>query len=144
MSNLDNVFPTCPALMSDGRSQTTDYRSHNEVLKIMKGDMTRSYDFREKLQGSGLRDLMQGVRFNMCQVDPSGPVVLSPQINLTIDRTGSYLDAFKPLSSNTFFVAPQYPVKQPTPVPTATPEQPQTPLIFQTTLEAPLPALPML
>jgi hypothetical protein len=104
MSNLNNVYPSCPALMSDGRSQPTDYQSHNVLLKQMKGDLTRSFDFRQKLQGSGLRDLEAGVRFTMCDTVPAGNIVLPPQINLNINKSGNFLDAFKPLSKNTSFL----------------------------------------
>ncbi len=103
MSNLNNVYAVCPGLMSDGRSQTTDYKSHNEILKTMKGDINNSYDFKVKLQGSGLRDMGENIRFNMCSEIPAGDVKLDSQINLNIEKTGSFLDAFGPLSSSTFF-----------------------------------------
>ena len=106
MSKLDNVYSECPGLMSDGRSQPTDYRSHNEVLKQMKGNIDNSYDFRVKYQGSGLRDMSENIRFNMCSEVPAGDIKLNPQINLNIESSGSYLDAFKPSSSNTFFSRP--------------------------------------
>lgn len=106
MSNLDNMYTSCPGLMSDGRSQRTDYKSHNETFKLEKGNLETSYDFREKLQASGLRDLEAGVRFNMCGVVPAGDIVLNPTINLNINKSGSYLDAFAPLSKASFF-APQ-------------------------------------
>ena len=50
--NLDNAYTSCPGLMSDGRSQPTDYSSHNELFARMKGTSETSYDFREILQGS--------------------------------------------------------------------------------------------
>lgn len=106
MSNLNNVYAVCPGLMSDGRAQNTDYRSHNEVLKQMKGDITNSYDFKVKLQGSGLRDMAENIRYNMCSQVPTGDIKLNPQINLNIEKSGSFLDAFGPLSSNTFFGKP--------------------------------------
>ena len=96
MSNLNNVYAVCPGLMSDGRSQPTDYKSHNELLKTMKGDSTNSYDFRVKLQGSGLRDMAENIRFNMCSEIPAGDIKLNPQINIDIEKSGSYLDAFGP------------------------------------------------
>jgi hypothetical protein len=92
--------------MSDGRAQPTDYSSHNELLKKMKGDIDNSYDFRVKLQGSGLRDMAENIRFNLCNEIPSGDIKLNPKINLNIEKSGSYLDAFGPLSSNTFFSRP--------------------------------------
>ena len=104
MSNLNNVYPSSPALMSDGRSQPTDYQSHNVLLKQMKGDLTRSFDFRQKLQGSGLRDLEASVRFTMGTTVPAGDIVLPSQINLNINKSGNFLDAFKPLSKNTSFL----------------------------------------
>jgi hypothetical protein len=103
MSNLDNVYLTCPGLMSDGRAQKTDYTSHNELLKKMKGNIETSFEFRDKLQGSGLRDLQEGVIFNMCGEVPAGPVVLNKNINLNISNNGSFLDSFGPLSSISFF-----------------------------------------
>jgi hypothetical protein len=106
MSNLNNVYAECPGLMSDGRAQKTDYKSHNEVLKEMKGSIDNSYDFRVKLQGSGLRDMAENIRFNMCSTVPAGDIKLNPDINLNIEKSGSYLDAFGPLSANTFFNKP--------------------------------------
>ncbi len=106
MSNLNNVYAVCPGLMSDGRGQNTDYKSHNEVLKQMKGDITNSYDFKVKLQGSGLRDMAENIRYNMCSEIPAGDIKLNPQINLNIEKSGSFLNAFGPLSSNTFFGKP--------------------------------------
>lgn len=103
MSNLNNVYPTCPALMSDGRGQTTDYKSHNEVLKNMKGSSDTSYSFREKLQTTGLKDLQNSVLYNMCTTVPGGDIIIPKEINLEITKEGSYLDAFKPLSSISFF-----------------------------------------
>lgn len=97
MSNLNNVYTTCPGLMSDGRAQPTDYKSHNTLFNTMKGTFETSFEFREKLQGSGLRDLTEGVRFNLCDTVPAGDIVLDPKINLIIDNTGSFLDAFNPL-----------------------------------------------
>ena len=128
MSNLNNTYTSCPGLMSDGRSQTTDYRSHNEILKEMKGSTEQSYAFREKLQGSGLRDLEAGVRFNLCGKVPAGDIILPSTINLNITK-GNYLDAFAPLSKNSFFikpVTPQVVSSQPTtqsvmPLPATTP-----------------------
>ncbi len=106
MSNLNNVYAVCPGLMSDGRSQNTDYKSHNEVLKEMKGTIENSYDFRVKLQGTGLRDMAENIRYNMCSEIPAGDIKLDPKINLNIQNTGSFLDAFGPLSSATFFGKP--------------------------------------
>ena len=106
MSNLNNVYAVCPGLMSDGRSQPTDYKSHNELLKQMKGNSANSYDFRVKLQGSGLRDMAENIRFNLCNEIPAGDIKLNPKINLDIEKSGSFLDAFGPLSSNTFFGRP--------------------------------------
>ena len=94
--NLDNAYLSCPGLMSDGRAQPTDYRSHNRVLKEMKGTTETSYDFREKLQGTGLRDLIAGVRFNMCGEIPAGDVSFDPTIRLNVVSDGSWLDSFKP------------------------------------------------
>ena len=139
MSNLNNVYTSCPGLMSDGRAQRTDYKSHNEVLKEMKGTIEQSYSFREKLQGSGLRDLEAGVRFNMCGAIPAGDIILPTEMNLNINKSGSYLDAFGPLSKNTFFIKPVEPQvvsTQPTlPVPVMAPIIPPMP----TTTAAPTP-----
>lgn len=98
--NLDNAYLSCPGLMSDGRAQPTDYRSHNRVLKEMKGTTETSYDFREKLQGTGLRDLIAGVRFNMCGEIPAGDVSFDPTIRLNVVTDGSWLDSFKPFKGN--------------------------------------------
>jgi hypothetical protein len=106
MSNLNNVYAVCPGLMSDGRGQNTDYRSHNVVLKQAKGDIDNSYDYRVKLQGSGLRDMAENIRFNLCSEIPAGDIKLNREINLNIEKSGSFLDAFGPLSSNTFFSRP--------------------------------------
>ncbi len=115
MSNLNNVYAVCPGLMSDGRSQTTDYKSHNQLLKEMKGTIDNSYDFRVKLQGSGIRDMAENIRFNMCSEIPAGDVKLNPQVNLNIEKSGSFLDAFGPLSSNSFFGRPIQPIVVTTP-----------------------------
>jgi hypothetical protein len=106
MNNLNNVYLNCPGLMSDGRAQPTDYKSHNLVLKQTKGDIDNSYDYRVKLQGSGLRDMTDNIRFNMCSEVPAGDVVLNRNISLNINNSGSFLDSFGPLSSNTFFNRP--------------------------------------
>ncbi len=98
MSNLDDVYSSCPGLMSDGRAQQTNYKSHNETFKEMKGNATNSFEFRSKLQGSGLRDLLVDSRFNVCGIVPEGDISLSSQINLTINGGGSYLDAFNSLT----------------------------------------------
>jgi hypothetical protein len=131
MSNLNNVYTSCPGLMSDGRGQRTDYKSHNEVLKEMKGSIEQSYSFREKLQGSGLRDLEAGVRFNMCGTIPAGDIVLPKQMNLNINNSGSYLDAFGPLSKNTFFIKPIEPQ--------AVTPQPNVPIPVMAPIISPLP-----
>ena len=103
MSNLNNVYPTCPPLMSDGRSQNTDYKSHNLVLKSMKGSFETSYSFRENLQKTGLKNLQNSIVLNMCANVPGGEITIPREINLGIYKNGSYLDSFKPLSSNSFF-----------------------------------------
>ncbi len=101
MSNLDNVYVSCPARMSDGRGNITDWTSHNELLKKMKGSSAISYDFRARLQVSGLKDI-ENTKFNLCEKDPAGNVVLG-EIRLNVNTNGSYLDAFAPLSKNSFF-----------------------------------------
>lgn len=106
MSNLNNVYAVCPGLMSDGRGIPTDYNSHNLILKQTKGNMDNSYDYRVKLQGSGLRDMSDNIRYNLCNEVPAGNIILNPTINLNFEKNGSYLDAFGPLSSNTFFGNP--------------------------------------
>lgn len=110
MSNLNNVYLNCPGLMSDGRGQPTDYNSRNLILKQMKGTIDNSYDFRVKLQGTGIRDMAENIRFNMCGEIPSGNIVLNPEIKLNINKSGSFLDAFGPLSPNTFFNRPIAPI----------------------------------
>ncbi len=105
MSNLNNVYLNCPGLMSDGRAQPTDYKSHNEVLKTTKQGLPTSYDYRVKLQGSGLRDMADNIRYNLCKEIPSGEVKLNKDIALIVEK-GNYLDAFGPLSSASFFNKP--------------------------------------
>ncbi len=101
MSNLDNVYVSCPARMSDGRGNITDWTSHNELLKKMKGDSAISYDFRARLQVSGLKDI-ENNKFNLCEKNPAGDVVLG-EMKLNVNTSGSFLDAFAPLSKNSFF-----------------------------------------
>jgi hypothetical protein len=142
MSNLDNMYTSCPGLMSDGRSQRTDYKSHNETFKLEKGSLETSYDFREKLQASGLRDLEAGIRFNMCSVVPAGNVVLDSNINLNINKSGSYLDAFAPLSKASFFIKPIVPQVVPqisTTQVVMAPPAPTTQVVILPTLNAPVP-----
>jgi hypothetical protein len=115
MSKLNNVYAECPGLMSDGRAQNTDYKSHNEVLKEMKGSIENSYDFRVKLQGSGIRDMAENIRFNMCSTVPAGDIKLNREINLNVEKSGSFLNAFGPLSSNTFFSTPTPKIVVPNP-----------------------------
>ena len=114
MSNLNNVYLNCPGLMSDGRGQPTDYKSHNEILKQTKQDSLTSYDYRVKLQGSGLRDMADNIRYNMCGQVPAGEIKLDRNINLVV-AAGNYLDAFAPLSSASFFKTPAPPVVVATP-----------------------------
>ena len=89
--------------MSDGRSQLTDYKSHNELLKTMKGTSETSYSFRENLQATGLKKLQDNLVYNTCTTVPGGEIIVSREINLEIAKGGSYLDAFKPLISISFF-----------------------------------------
>ena len=99
MSNLDNVFQSCPGLMSDGRSSViTDYKSKNDTLKEMIGSSTNSYDFRNKLQVSGLTDMMDVSKYNMCSTIPLGDIKFDKNINMEYITTGSFRDVFKPLS----------------------------------------------
>ena len=105
MSNLNNVYLNCPGLMSDGRAQPTDYKSHNEVLKTTQQGLPTSYDYRVKLQGSGLRDISDNIRYNLCKEIPSGEIKLNRDIALIVE-SGNYLDAFKPLASASFFNNP--------------------------------------
>jgi hypothetical protein len=103
MSNFNNVYTSCPPLMSDGRSQLTDYKSHNEVFKNMKGTSETSYSFRANLQTTGLKKLQDNLVYNVCATVPGGDIVIPKEIKLEIAKDGSYLDAFKPLSSISFF-----------------------------------------
>lgn len=107
MSNLDNLFNSCPGLMSDGRSSiNTDYLTKNYSFQSMIGDSTNSYQFRNKLQKTGLTDLTQNSKYNLCSPVPYGDVTISKNIVLNYDTTGNFLDAFKPLVSNkTLFTA---------------------------------------
>ena len=100
MSNLDNVYQSCPALMSDGRSSVvSDYKSKNDTLKQMIGDSTNSYQFRNKLQKNGLSNLQPVNKFNMCSTVPLGNIVVDKNINMEYNTTGSFRDAFTLLSS---------------------------------------------
>ncbi len=63
-------------------------------------------DLPEYGKGSGTRDMADNIRFNMCSEIPAGDIKLDPKINLNINKSGSFLDAFGPLSSNTFFGNP--------------------------------------
>ncbi len=105
MSNLNNVYLNCPGLMSDGRAQPTDYKSRNEVLKMTQQGLPTSYDYRVKLQGSGLRDITDNIRYNLCKEIPAGDVKLNKEIALVVEK-GNYLDAFAPLASSSFFNNP--------------------------------------
>ncbi len=105
MSNLNNVYVNCPGLMSDGRAQPTDYKSHNELLKATKAGLPTSYDYRVKLQGTGLRDMADNIRYNICSEIPAGEVKLSKNIGLVVG-SGNYRDAFGPLASSSFFNNP--------------------------------------
>jgi hypothetical protein len=105
MSDLNNVYLYCPGLMSDGRAQPTDYKSRNEVLKITQQGLPTSYDYRVKLQGSGLRDITDNIRYNLCKEIPAGDIKLNKDIALIVE-SGNYLDAFAPLASSSFFNNP--------------------------------------
>jgi hypothetical protein len=105
MSDLNNVYVYCPGLMSDGRAQPTDYKSHNEVLKTTQQGLPTSYDYRVKLQGSGLRDITDNIRYNLCKEIPAGDIKLDRNISLIVE-SGNYRDAFKPLASSSFFNVP--------------------------------------
>ena len=99
MSNLDNVFNSCPGLMADGRtSVNTDYKTKNYTFQSMIKDSPNSYDFREKLQKSGLSSITN--KYNLCSPVPYGNVTMSKEIKLNYDTTGNFLDAFKPLIPN--------------------------------------------
>ena len=101
MSNLDNVFNSCPGLMADGRtSVNTDYKTKNYTFQSMIGNSSNSYDFRDKLQKSGLSSINDTNKFNLCSPVPYGDVTISKEIKLDYDTTGNFLDAFKPLVSN--------------------------------------------
>ncbi len=104
MSDLNNVYLYCPGLMSDGRAQPTDYKSHNEVLKKTQQGLPTSYDYRVKLQGSGLRDITDNIRYNLCKEIPAGEIKLNKDISLIVEG-GNYRDAFAPLTSTSFFNA---------------------------------------
>jgi len=101
MSNLDNLFNSCPGLMADGRtSVNTDYKTKNYAFQSMIGTSPNSYDFREKLQKSGLSSITDTNKYNLCSPVPYGNVTISKEIKLDYDTTGNFLDAFKPLVPN--------------------------------------------
>ena len=101
MSNLDNLFNSCPGLMADGRTSVkTDYLTKNYTFQSMIGYNTNSYEFRDKLQKTGLSSIGQSDKFNLCSSVPYGDVKISKEIILDYDTTGNFLDAFKPLLSN--------------------------------------------
>ena len=100
MSYLNNMYLECPAFMSDGRTSVkTDYLPKNDTFLQNKGTSSNSFQFRDMLQKSGLSDLNNTSKYNMCTKDPYGAVVIDKKINLEYLTSGSYLDAFKPLTS---------------------------------------------
>ena len=100
MSNLDNVYRNCPALMSDGRTSViTDYKSKNTTFKEMIGTSANSFEYRNKLQSSGLTNLQNDVKFNMCSTVPLGDIKFNKNINIEYNTTGSFRDAFTLLTS---------------------------------------------
>ena len=100
MSYLNNMYSECPALMSDGRSSIiTDNLPKNDRFFINKGTSSNSFQYRDMLQKSGVTDLKDTVKYNMCIKDPYGPIIINKKINLEYITNGSFLDAFKPLTS---------------------------------------------
>ena len=100
MSNFNNMYTSCPPLMSDGRTSVlTDYRPKNDAFFAMKKDTKTSYLFRDQLQISGVNDMKDIVKYNLCTTIPYGTVIYDTNINMSIDNNGSFLDAFKSLKN---------------------------------------------
>ena len=98
MSNLNNMYLSCPALMSDGRdSVNTDYRPKNDAFKDSIAGSVNSFDFRDKLQKSGYTSLTNDNKFNLCLTVPYGNVVYNTEIKLDYNNSGSWSDSFKSL-----------------------------------------------
>lgn len=98
MSNLDNFYASCPALMSDGRvSANTDYMPKNDSFKQSIGDSANSFEYRDKLQKSGYSALTDNNRYTVCSTVPYGNVVYNKEIKMEVDMGGNLKDAFKPL-----------------------------------------------
>ena len=100
MNNLNNMYFQCPPLMSDGRTSVkTNYLPKNDTFFTDKGDASNSFQFRDQLQKSGMTDIKDNTKYNECTKDPYGNVVISKNIVLEYETGGSFLDAFKPLTS---------------------------------------------
>ena len=104
MSNLNNVYGNCPALMSDGRT-STDYRGHNNILPTMIGSSKNSFVFREQLQKNGYSAITDTSKYVMCTVDPAGEIKIDSNINLNIEPSGNFRDAFQPILKPGAFMA---------------------------------------
>jgi hypothetical protein len=97
MSNLNNMYKSCPPLMSDGRSSVlTDYKMKNDTFFEMKGKYTSSYDFRDNLQNVGLPN---ETKYNVCGTVPFGDVTLSSKIILGDNSPINLNDSYKLLLS---------------------------------------------
>jgi hypothetical protein len=98
MSNLDNFFPSCPGLMSDGRTSViTDYKTKNYTFKENIGTSTNSYQFRDRMQKNGLSNIKDSAKFNTCSTVPLGNIVVNKEIKLEYATGGNLANAFKTL-----------------------------------------------
>jgi len=98
MSNLNNMYPSCPALMSDGRdSVQTDYRPKNDAFKDSIAGSTNSFVYRDTLQKNGYSSMTDKNKFNLCGTVPYGNVTYNKEIKLEYSSYGSWSDAFTPL-----------------------------------------------
>jgi hypothetical protein len=97
MSNLNNMYKSCPPLMSDGRTSVlTDYKMKNDTLLEMKGKFTSSYDFRDNLQNVGLPN---ETKYNVCGTVPFGDVILNSKIMLGDNSQNNLSNSYKLLLS---------------------------------------------
>ena len=97
MSNLNNMYKSCPPLMSDGRSSVlTDYKMKNDTFLEMKGKFTSSYEFRDNLQNVGLPN---EPKYNVCGTVPYGDVILNKNIVLGQLSSNNLSNSYKLLLS---------------------------------------------
>ena len=101
MSNLNNMYISCPAIMSDGRvSVNTDYRPKNDAFKASIAGSSNSFVFRDNLQKKGYTNMTEANKFNLCSVVPYGDVLYNKEIKLDYSTIGSWSDAFQTMKGS--------------------------------------------